>query len=72
MTLATLILDSLFAGFLLIAVGWTFDLLQARSRHRATRLRACDSATFYTWDRAPHGPHFPHATARDGRSTWAR
>jgi hypothetical protein len=72
MTLATLILDSLYVGLFLIAAGWAFDRLNAWSRQRSTRLRPCDSATFYAWDNAPHGPHFPQSPARDSRSTWAR
>ena len=36
MTLATLILDSLFAGLLLIAAGWISDALGARRRRPAT------------------------------------
>ncbi len=70
MTLFTLILDSLYAGLLLIAAGWAFDLLHARQRHRAARPRPADP---YRWDRyAPVGPHLTRIPAPEpGRSTWA-
>jgi hypothetical protein len=67
MTLFTLILDSLYAGLLLIAAGWASNLLHARQRHRAARLRASDPFAGLAGPYLAHGP-----TAGHGRSTWMR
>ncbi len=67
MTLATLILDSLYAGLILIAVGWVFDRLQARLRRREDIQRTADPfADLGAWDRqyAGAGPHFTAAGER--------
>jgi hypothetical protein len=72
MTLATLILDSLYAGLFLIAVGVVLDCLQANRRRRASRLRASDPfAAFEQWA-VPAGPRFGRLPATSHEpSTWA-
>jgi hypothetical protein len=71
MTLATLILDSLYAGLFLIAVGVVFDHLQANRRRRAARLRASDPfAALEQWA-VPAGPHLGRLSAT-GREPWSR
>lgn len=63
MTFATLILDFLYAGLLLIAAGWIFDLVQSRHRRHAARLRAPGPFA---------GPHLRRAAAADRDwSTWS-
>jgi hypothetical protein len=66
MTFATLILDSLCAGLLLIAVGWLFDGLQARLRRREAARPAGPFADFDARNRqyACGGPHFTAARER--------
>jgi hypothetical protein len=71
MTFATLILDSLFAGLLLIAVGWLFDGLQARLRRREAGRPADPFADLGAWDRQYAGAG-PHLTAARERSAWPR
>ncbi len=64
MTLATLILDSLYAGLALIAVGWLLDGLQLRLRRRpAADLGALDRR---------YACGGPHLTAARERSAWTR
>ncbi|HEY2157534.1 MAG TPA: hypothetical protein VGH33_18040 [Isosphaeraceae bacterium] len=70
MTLATLILDSLYAGLLLIAVGWIFDGLQARLRRRATDRPADPFADCDPWKRYAHGG--THFNAANEQSGWIR
>jgi hypothetical protein len=64
MTFATLILDALYGGLLLIAAGWFSDLVHSRQRRQAARLRAS----------APFGiPHLHRASAADRDwSRWGR
>lgn len=70
MTLATLILDSLYAGLFLIALGWAFDRLQSRRRHAARPRPADPFAELDRWERySTAGPHFARAGTR---STWVR
>jgi hypothetical protein len=65
MTFATLILDSLYAGLALIAVGWLLDTL----RHRTADRPADPFAGFDPWKRYARGA--PHLTANE-QSGWLR
>ncbi len=69
MTLATLILDSLYAGLALIAVGWLLDGLHLRRREAA---RPADPfADLGAWDRQ-YACGGPHLSAARERSAWRR
>jgi hypothetical protein len=63
MTLATLILDSLYAGLFLIAVGGILDILQAMLRRRAARRRDSDPFDAFEPWAVPAGPHLAHLSA---------
>ena len=56
MTFATLILDALYGGLLLIAAGWFSDLVHSRQRRHEARLRAADPFV---------GPYLHRAPAAD-------
>jgi hypothetical protein len=73
MTLATLILNSLYAGLFLIAVGVILDFLQARHRRHEARLRASDPFNAFEQWAVPTGSHFGRlSTPVHEPSTWPR
>ena len=73
MTLANLILGSLYAGLFLIALGVVLDLLQARHRRREARLRTSGPfAALEPWN-VNSGPHLGHLAAPGHEpSPWPR
>ena len=71
MTFATLILDSLYAGLFVIAIGWLLDGFQARLRHRAADRPADPFADLDAWDRQ-YACGGPHLTAASEQSAWRR